>query len=426
MVGESAGGGGGTVSGVEPPGLEGGAVEGGKVDREAASGGGIDHGVGAVGIAGSDEAVAACAGPGGGGFLVGEDGVIGDAGEEGSGFHEFAAELHLGGAGLMDGVVPGHERGIDGWAIWGGHLPYRVMAVGMAEGTGEEVPIEWAADIGGDGVALFAGVEGDRVIFVDGLAIEDGFNGGAVIVFESFGVAVEFRDVSILAHIEVEPGLVMEGVGGAVAAGGVKGDEVLALVAEAEAFGHGGHDGVVGGVFDGAIAAGDPDDIVGAVALTDPLAVGFGVFGGEDFGAGAPLLIPFITPGGEEADPEAEGVGLIDDEVDVVPVVVIGAVDREWLSGVIVEEGEVAVGVGGMEAVEFGEGDGLDDRETFTGAVFEVERGFFAIESMEEFPGGIAEVEEGLVVVESEEALVSADLEAGGGWIGVREWGGED
>ncbi|MFM1945612.1 MAG: hypothetical protein RI897_4594 [Verrucomicrobiota bacterium] len=226
MVGEGSGGGGGTVSGVEPPGLECGAVEGGEVDREAASGGGIDHGVGAVGIAGGDEAVAACAGPGGGGFLVGEDGVIGDAGEEGAGFDELTAELHLGGAGLLDGFVPGHEGGIDGGAIGCGHLPDRVVAVGMAEGAGEEVPVEGAADICGDGVALFAGVEGDGVIFVDGFAIEDGFYGSAIIIFESFGVAIEFGDVTILAHIEVEPGLVMEGIGGAVAAGGVEGDEV--------------------------------------------------------------------------------------------------------------------------------------------------------------------------------------------------------
>ncbi|MFM1945611.1 MAG: hypothetical protein RI897_4593 [Verrucomicrobiota bacterium] len=195
------------------------------------------------------------------------------------------------------------------------------------------------------------------------------------------------------------------------------------MVAEAESFGHGRDDGVVGGGFDGAIAAGDPDDVIGAVALTDPLAVDFGVFGGEYFGAGAPFFIPFIAPGGEETDPEAEGVGLVDDEIDVVPVVVVGSVDRSRLSGVVIEEGEVAVGIGGMEAVEFGEGDGLDDREAFAGAVLEVERGFFAIEAVEEFPSGIAEVEEGLAIIESEEALVGTDREAGGGWVGVREPG---
>ncbi len=306
--------------------------------------------------------------------------------------------MHLGCAGLLKGFVPGHEGCVYGGAIGCPHLPDGVVAVGVAEGAGEEVPVEGASDIGGDGVALFAGVEGDGVIFVDGFTIEDGFGWGSVVVVEGFGVAVEFRDVAVLAHVEVEPGLVVEGVGRAVATGGMESDQVLALVAEAEAFGHGGDDGLVVGVLDGAIAAGDPDDIGVTVALPDPLAVGFGVFGVKDFGADAPFFVPFIAPGGEEADPESEGIGLLHDEVDVVPVVIIGAFDGEGLSGVILEEGKVAVGVGGMEAIEFGEGDCLDDGEAFVGAVLEVERGFFTVEAVEEFPGGIAEVEEGLAI----------------------------
>ena len=52
------------------------------------------------------------------------------------------------------------------------HLPNRVMAVGVAERTSEQVPVKWAAHISGDRMAEVLRFEIHGVIFVNRLAID--------------------------------------------------------------------------------------------------------------------------------------------------------------------------------------------------------------------------------------------------------------
>ena len=99
------------------------------------------------------------------------------------------------------------------------------------------------------------------------------------------------------------------------------------------------------------------------VAPAQPLAVDGRVLGGEDLGPVAPLLVPLVAPGRQEADVEPERVGLLDDEVDVVPVVVRRALLHVRPRRVVVDERQVAVGVGVVEPVELGEGHRLDHGE---------------------------------------------------------------
>ena len=83
--------------------------------------------------------------------------------------------------------------------------------------------------------------------------------------------------------------------------------------------------------------------------------------------------------------------------------------------GVLVDEREFAVGVRVGDAVELGEGDGLDGGEALGGASVEILERLLAIETVEELPGGVGEVEEGFAVGGAEEAVVVADFEAGRG-----------
>jgi hypothetical protein len=87
------------------------------------------------------------------------------------------------------------------------------------------------------------------------------------------------------------------------------------------------------------------------------------------------------------------------------------------LGGIVIVEREVVLAVGEAQAVELGEGDGLDDGEALGAAVFEVGFGFLEGEAVEKFPGGVAEVEEGGAVGVDEEAVVVGDAEVAVGEI---------
>ena len=99
----------------------------------------------------------------------------------------------------------------------------------------------------------------------------------------------------------------------------------------------------------------------------------------------------FVAPGGDM--PRVRPIGSFgQNPIDVLEIFLIGA------GGVVIREGLLAIGVGRVQAVQFGEHDGLNDSETFLGAGVEVKRCILAAETVEEFPGGVAEPHEGLAV----------------------------
>ena len=122
----------------------------------------------------------------------------------------------------------------------------------------EEVPVQRAADVGGDGVAQGPGIERDRVALVDRLTVDDRPGGRAARVWAGRVVmAGEFGGVAVLPHVEVEPVGVVEPAGPALAAGRVEGDQVATAIALAKPVGHGPEDGLLGVVLDVPVA---PED----------------------------------------------------------------------------------------------------------------------------------------------------------------------
>ena len=271
------------------------------------------------------------------------------------------------------------------------HLPDRVVAVGVAAGPREEVPVEGPPHVGGDRVPELRGLERDRVVLVDRLAVDHRLRRLAVVVGARRVVAArELGHVAVLPHVEVEPVLVVERHGRAVAARRVERREVGPAVALTQPARHRPQDLLVGLRLHRPVAAEDPDHPVVPVAPPEPLPVDGRVRRGEDLRAPAPLLVPLVAPRGQEADVEAERVGLLDHEVDVVPVVVRGALLHVRPRGIVVEEGQVPVGVRVREPVELGERHRLDDGEALSGAVLEVAVRLLAVQPVEELPGTVS------------------------------------
>ena len=140
-----------------------------------------------------------------------------------AGLQQAAAELHLSGAGLMNRLVPWHQRPIDRIAALAPHLPHGMMPVGVAACAAEKIPIQRPAHIGCGRMPQIVRVERHGVIFVDRLAVNDRFGRRAVVVLASLGVPFgELGDVTVLPHVEVEPVVVVKPFGRAMAAGRMK------------------------------------------------------------------------------------------------------------------------------------------------------------------------------------------------------------
>ncbi len=82
---------------------------------------------------------------------------------------------------------------------------------------------------------------------------------------------------------------------------------------------------------------------------------------------------------------------------------------------VIAEQGQVAVGVGGSQAVMLGQKNSLNDVEALLTTHFQVMFGFGQGQAVEEFPGGIAQPEEWLASFSDEETAVLRESNAGRG-----------
>ena len=105
-------------------------------------------------------------------------------------------------------------------------------------------------------------------------------------------------------------------------------------------------------------------------------------FGEERF-AVLHLIVPVTAPGGQETNEQPEGLRFVDNVVDVIPVVVGRAVLHGGPRWIEIDEREMPVGIRVVVTVEFGDGDGLNDREAFLRAVGEIFVCLFAIETVE-------------------------------------------
>src|SRR5205085_6979018 len=86
------------------------------------------------------------------------------------------------------------------------HLPDRMMSIGMAARSTEQIPIQRTPHVGRDGVPKLGSLEGDWVVFVDRLAINDRLDRMPIEILSCIVVATcELCDVPILPHVEVEP-----------------------------------------------------------------------------------------------------------------------------------------------------------------------------------------------------------------------------
>ena len=245
-VGEAADARGAPVARVEPPRGDLRAGDGVHPHGERPADRCVHHRVAPVLIARGGEAVAPGARHAGRHRPGDDDRVVGHAREERARLEQRASVLHLDGARLVDRVGPGQQRVVDRLARGGPHLPHGVMAVGVAHGPGEQVPVQRPADVGGDRVAELLRLERDRVVFVDRLAVEHRLHRGAVVIDAGLIVAAGVLGaVPVLPHVDVEPVRFVEVLRRSAAARRVERDQVRAAVALAQAARHGLHDRAV-------------------------------------------------------------------------------------------------------------------------------------------------------------------------------------
>ena len=246
------------------------------------------------------------------------------------------------------------------------------------------------------------------MVLVDRFAVEHRFDRGAGVVDARLVVAAGvLGDVAVLPHIEVEPLGVVEPGRRAVAAGRMQRHQVRSAVPGAQAPRHGLDDRALAVGLDRTVAADDPDDVGHIlVAPAEPRAVAFGVRRREHLRARPALDVPLVAPGRQEPDVNAAAASFRDDEVDVIPVVVLGSVFHLGRRRVVTGQRPMSVRVRLVQSIQFCQRHGLNDGEAAGGAVGQVVHRFLPCEAMEELPRRIAKPEERLVVRGDEETFV--------------------
>ena len=168
-------------------------------------------------------------------------------------------------------------------------------------------------------------------------------------------------------------------------------------------------------VLDRPVAPQNPDDRLVPVPSAQEFAITAGIFGREDLGPLAPLLVPLIAPGRQHADAEAKRLGAVDDPVDVLE---IGLDRSRWI---VLFQRQVSPGVGLNQARELGQHDRLDHAEMLRRTRSKISLGIVAVEPVKQLPRRITQVEERLVELIEQEAPVVADT-GGVGGLGCRRW----
>ena len=70
----------------------------------------------------------------------------------------------------------------------------------------------------------------------------------------------------------------------------------------------------------------NPNHLLVAVALPQPLAIGFGILPVEKRLLPALYIVPISTPGRQETNVHSQSIRFINDEIDVIPIVVLPSV----------------------------------------------------------------------------------------------------
>ena len=262
--------------------------------------------------------------------------------------HECRQMAHLDGAGQFQGRLPVIARVVHRLGARRiGHLPDVVAAVHVPAGTGEHGVVGGAARL-----HVAEVMPGDRlparrhhrVRLVVGLPVEHRPGGPPfVVLLDHLVVRGSPAGMAGLHHVEVEPVGVGQEVRGRPAAGRVERDQLSLSGDPPDAGGERLDHCPLPGVFDGAVAAQHPDDVVAAITLGDPRGVPARVGGMEE---GRRAVVPVAAPGGQDADGQPERIGPADDPVDMPPVVFVGP------RGVEVVERQVPFRVRHVQAVE--------------------------------------------------------------------------
>src|SRR4051794_4382191 len=121
-----------------------------------------------------------------------------------------------------------------------------------------------------------------------------------------------------------------------------------AAIPLAKPAGHGSDDLPLVVVIDRTVAPQDPDQPLVLVTPAEPLPVSRGVLRREERLAVVDLIVPVTSPGWQETDADAPRVGLVDDVIHVIPVVIAGPVLHGRPRGVEVRERQVAISIRGV------------------------------------------------------------------------------
>ena len=207
-------------------------------------------------------------------------------------------------------------------------------------------------------------VEAHRDRLVAWFAIHGRLDGRVGIVgVDKKPVVMIMRAVGTLTHMEVEPRGIREQFSRAPWPNRVIGFEVSSNIAGGQPRGHVGNNGEFLVVGDIAVATQNPDEAAVAVTLAQEAAIAVSGFGCEDRVGVPARLPPVAAPRRQQTYDQSQFVGARHNGIHMTEVGFVGP------GGVLIMQGQIAIGVGDGEALQLSQRHGLNHGKTFGGAI---------------------------------------------------------
>src|SRR5687767_4196591 len=166
-----------------------------------------------------------------------------------------------------------------------------------------------------------------------------------------------------LRHMDINPVIVFKKIRRAFTALGMKGEEMFAAIALFQPGCHAAYDIVILLFFHIAITTHYPDDGFIFVAPAKVFAENTCILRCKDLWPCASFSIPFIPPGWQHGHDQSQFGSFVYNIIYMLKIGFIG------FGGIVIDQWCIAISVWGMQSIQFGQYNGLDNGEAFGSAV---------------------------------------------------------
>ena len=117
-------------------------------------------------------------------------------------------------------------------------------------------------------------------------------------------------------------------------------------------------------------------------------------------------IMPISSPCRQHSNDKSQPVRFVNNEIHMVPVIILNSFFDSWLLRILVKERQVSIGITCTDAIQLSNSNSLNHSESLLCPVLQIALRLLTIEPVKQFPRRIAQIEKGLPVLMRQESMV--------------------